>query len=411
MNEHLSSTFLGRVRRSYKLALSASTAGNSRIWGPIDERRSFVHAALMDDDDSALRNIFSDPVSSDLFLGADYLCRSVLGQLKNGSPDNLQSLAVLAGEPVERVDPDGIVDHFKKVTRRKLAALAKAARLNGTDQVEPTLRGVDKLLNQIVSFPNLSGEIGLDTSRGIATYRAVVSLYQAWLILNFLQRCSDKSVIEIGPGLGRTAYYAFRAGITDYSTVDLPMGIVAQACFLGAALGPDKICFYGEDDRAGCIRLYAAGNQPDRNYGLAFNSDSMTEMTMSAAMSYAQWIWRHCGAFFSINHDLNLFTVRDISEKWFMLKERAPYVMQGDYTEEYFVPKESPSLTAWDKIARHWMSIQTRRFFFRMARSKKKKHKANISARPLVTAKCGVSPATTEVTPDRRRWYKIWRRV
>lgn len=368
MNEHLSSAFLARVRRSYKLALSDSTAGNSKIWGPIDERRSVIHAALIDDDDSALRNIFSDPVSTDLFLGTDYLCRSVLGQLKNGYSENLQSLAVLAGERVERIDADGIADHFTKITQKKLSAFARAARLNDTSDPESMLRDLDKPLNQIVSFPNLPGEIGLATSRGIATYRAVVSLYQAWRILNFLESCRNKSVIEIGPGLGRTACYAFRAGITDYSTVDLPMGMVAQACFLGAALGPDKIWFYGENDRAGCIRLYAAGNQPDRKYALAFNSDSMTEMTMSAAMSYAQWIWQHCGAFLSINHDLNLFTVRDISEKWFMVRERDPYVMQSSYAEEYFVPKDSPSLTAWDKIAWHLISILSRRLVFGVAR-------------------------------------------
>jgi hypothetical protein len=373
MNEYLSSAFLDRVRRSYKLALSASTAGNSKIWGPIDERRSFVHAALIDGDNSALRNIFSDPMSSDLFLGADYLCHSVLGQLRSGTSYNLQPLAFLAGEPVERIDADGIADHFRKVTQKRLCTFAREAGLNDAGDAESIVSGLDRLSNQTVSFPNLSGEVGLATSRGIATYRAVLALHQAWLILGFLENCSGKSVIEIGPGLGRTAYYTFQAGFTDYSTVDLPMGIVAQACFLGAALGPDKIRLYGEDDRAGCIRLYAAGNQPDRKYALAFNSDSMTEMTMNAAMGYARWMWQHCEAFFSINHDLNLFTVRDISTKFFVLKRRVPYVMHGGYTEEYFVPRNSPSLAAWHKIARHSASVLTRRIYLKAARMGKGK--------------------------------------
>jgi hypothetical protein len=368
MNEYLSSAFLGRVRRSYKLALSASTAGNSKIWGPIDEKRSVIHSALLDKDDGALRNIFADPVSSDLFLGTDYLCHSVIGQLKSG---NVQPLAVLAGERVERIDVDGITDHFKKVTWKGLVAFARAARLNDASEVESILKSLDKLLNQTVSFPNLPGEIGLATSRGIATYRAVSSLHQAWLILHLLENCKNKSVIEIGPGLGRTAYYAFQAGITDYSTVDLPMGVVAQACFLGAALGPDKIWLHGEDDRTGCIRLYVAGNQPDeRKYILAFNSDSMSEMTMSAAINYAQWIWRHCGSFLSINHDLNLFTVRDISEKWFTLKGRDQYIMNNSYTVEHFAPKVSPSIIAWDKIGWHLVSILSKRLRFRFARRK-----------------------------------------
>lgn len=370
MTDYLSSDFLGRVQRAYRLALASSTAGNSTIWAPIDRRRSSVHAALVAEDDEALRNVFSNPVSSDLFLGADYLCHSVLGQLSVGHSRDLRVLAALAGERVERLDSEGVADHLAKWTKKKLLLFAEVAGVSHTEETKSILSGLDNLLAQTVSFPNLAGEFGLPTSRGIATYRAVLSLHQTWIILNHLRDQSTKSVVEIGPGLGRTAYYVFRSGVTDYTTVDLPMGIVAQACFLGAALGPDKIVLHGEDDRAGCIKLYVAGTQPlDKKYTVAFNSDSMTEMTMSAAMRYANWIWGHCGAFISINHGGNLFTVEDISKKWLTLERCGRCPMQEGYVTEYFVPREAPSFVAWGKISLHLVQVAKRRLLDKTSRS------------------------------------------
>ena len=53
-------------------------------------------------------------------------------------------------------------------------------------------------------------------------------------------------VLEIGAGLGRTAAYCFRAGITDYWIVDVPMTHLAQGHFLGHAIGADHLVLDGE---------------------------------------------------------------------------------------------------------------------------------------------------------------------
>jgi hypothetical protein len=47
--------------------------------------------------------------------------------------------------------------------------------------------------------------------------------------------------------LGRTAFYAKQFRLRNYTIVDLPMTSVAQANFLGGALGADDVCLFGED--------------------------------------------------------------------------------------------------------------------------------------------------------------------
>ena len=106
-----------------------------------------------------------------------------------------------------------------------------------------------------------------------------------------LAKAGVRSVVEIGPGMGRLALSAVRCGITDYTTIDLPLGVVVQACFLARALGPDKLWFDGEpgETAPGKIKLFSAGRLPNAaNYGLAVNIDSMTEMPWHTAFDYAQ---------------------------------------------------------------------------------------------------------------------------
>src|SRR6516162_2303724 len=115
--DYLSASFLERVRRSYKLALTTVSGRYGRIWETIDQRRAPVHAALLAGTDVELRNIFSNPVSSDLFLGVDPLCHSILGQLPP------------IGQPSEQTIPslymwrEIVFDHLMKRQSRTIFAL------------------------------------------------------------------------------------------------------------------------------------------------------------------------------------------------------------------------------------------------------------------------------------------------
>lgn len=369
---HLSGPFLDRVRRSYKLALGASNTRHGRIWDNIDKRRASVHAALLAEANGDLREVFANPISSDLFYGIDYFwagtgITETIEARRSRAEDNADSsrrvgasLAAITGGPLGNFDDRGLANHFSDVARMELFLLAQTlgiydGQLASFDH-EEALRDADRLLHQTILFPTLfHGALGLRTTRGVASFPAIQAIYQAWRTQSLLADCEEKSVIEIGPGMGRTAYYAYCAGLTNYTTVDLPMGIVAQACFLGAALGPEKIWMLGDDERLaeGRIKLLSAGHRPDKTYGLALNADSITEMPLRAALDYMNWIHKHARFFLSINHDGNLFTVTQISTKWFELAEQRAYPMAERYMEEIYIPRKNAGLLGWHRIAWH----------------------------------------------------------
>jgi hypothetical protein len=84
--------------------------------------------------------------------------------------------------------------------------------------VEELLIGLDSVWNFRVQFPNLfSGEIGLHTERGVASFRAIQALYQAWRIFQMVGKRPSAKVLEIGAGLGRTAYFARQFGVENYT--------------------------------------------------------------------------------------------------------------------------------------------------------------------------------------------------
>src|ERR1700740_810518 len=150
VDAHLSDDFLDRVRRAYRRAIAATPHTRGQ-WAAHDERRSDVHAALLADDNDALRTIFNDPTITDLYYGVDRLCRS----------------------HVRLNDPSDFI----------------AEALHGSDP------------------------------------RAQCATYQ----IKRLQELNPatRTVVEIGPGMGRTAYHGHLAGM-DYTTIDLPLGIVDQ---------------------------------------------------------------------------------------------------------------------------------------------------------------------------------------
>jgi len=287
--------FLARVKRAYRHALLRDGPPPRRsIWGAIGTRQADVHAALMAEDHTRLRAIFSDPGSTDLFYGVDNLCRSV---------------------PVDENAAAGLAS-----------------------QAEHLFTAAD-LHTKRFAFPNpFKGECGFDTGHGVASYRAILSAAQAMRV----RALATGPVIEIGPGLGRVALHARQLGIRDYTTVDLPMGIVAQACFLGASAGPDAIWFQTDEFPPGDrIRLMTFGDvkRSPRQYSLALNADSIVEMDFSSAARYAIWVRRNADAFLSINTKRRrVVSFNMLALLFFSLtqRERLPWPLREGYFEDRF---------------------------------------------------------------------------
>lgn len=230
---YLSDSFLDRVRAAYKRA-AAATKPTRGLWTAHDEQRADVHAALLADANEALRTIFTDPTTTDLYYGVDDLCRSII-------------------------------------------------RLNKPSEFINTALRHD---------------------------RARIATYQIARLRELMP--STQSVVEIGPGMGRAAYYGYLAGL-DYTTVDLPLGIVAQACFSGRALSPDALWFAGEDGVASHGRIKLLCSVPDRRFDIVLNVDSITEMPAAVAFDYFRWAGSHARCLLSINHEKNRFTVSQLA--------------------------------------------------------------------------------------------------
>src|SRR5262249_5720898 len=131
-------------------------------------------------------------------------------------------------------------------------------------------------------------------------------LYQAWRIKTLVAGIKRPRILEIGAGLGRTAYYAAELGLTDYTIIDLPSTSVAQGYFLGRALGDEQVTLFGELAIPGRIKILPPESFLDAaceaTFDLVLNVDSMTEMDRSVAASYWDKIARSARRFLSINH-------------------------------------------------------------------------------------------------------------
>jgi hypothetical protein len=187
-------------------------------------------------------------------------------------------------------------------------------------------------------FPNpFPGEVGVTTARGIASFRALQAIYQAHRIISL--GGPNGRVLEIGAGLGRTAFYAWSFGIRDYSIVDLPMSGVAQGYFLGRTLGPDAVCLFGENRPGVRILPPSAFLEATDRYDIVANVDSLTEIGVEFVRAYCSAIRKRAGVFLSINHETNPFTVREVCGELGMLpSSRAPYWMRSGYVEEIYRP-------------------------------------------------------------------------
>jgi SAM-dependent methyltransferase len=298
-----------RIKRAYRLALEKSEGPGASMWTTIfRERQQPVVDALMSTDDAVTASALSNPAHSELYYGMDSLHRASSQLMKTVDP------------------PRSILAYFVLDTFAKLAE-ATGARCAWNPEAVPkrpfetdleaVLASLNVVLGINVEFPNpFNDEFGIKTTRGVIGQRGPLSLYQAWRSVQLCRFVEGSRILEIGAGVGRTAYYARLMGIKDYTIVDLPLGNVGQAVFLGAALGPDAVWMPGDpsSDQPGKIRLFPPDWIRDtaENFDLIANVDSMTEMSREQAIEYFRFFYRHGKVFLSINHEANPFRVYDL---------------------------------------------------------------------------------------------------
>jgi hypothetical protein len=180
---------------------------------------------------------------------------------------------------------------------------------------------------------------GITARGGVITERMIHAAYCAYRVAQLLADTPNPRVLEIGAGLGYTAYYAAQLGVGSYEIVDLPLTNVAQAYFLGRSLGPDRIVLEGEGRPADMsdgvtIRTPRAILEPRAPVDLVMNVDSLTEVGVAQASRYADWILEIAPLFLSINHEANAYRVLDLFTARGARIERFPYWLRVGYVEE-----------------------------------------------------------------------------
>jgi hypothetical protein len=320
-----------RIMASFSQAKKTRFGGSEGYWfHMIAGMQSREFETITGNDVAAAAAMFRDPAHNQLFLGYDDL---------------------IAQNPYAGHHSDaGFRNWIVQWDYDTLVCLAEAVgvvRLENTEaassrppfDVEDLLARLDEAFGFRIDFPNpFPGDVGLETSRGVANFRAIQSLFQAWRIRQLLGDPAGKSVVEIGGGLGRTAYYAHRFGISDYTIVDIPLTSACQGYFLGRVMGVDQVSLYGEPPREdAAIRIippepFLAG---PRRFDLAVNFDSFTEMSGEAVAEYFCGVQATSPMLLSVNHEHNAITVRYfIDTTAGATSTRTPYWLRRGYVEE-----------------------------------------------------------------------------
>ncbi|MBY0264456.1 MAG: hypothetical protein K2P90_03375 [Holosporales bacterium] len=208
------------------------------------------------------------------------------------------------------------------------------------EDVEKILNEIDTLYHTHITFPNpFPQEYGIQTRRGICSYRAIQALYQA-IRLKEISKIYGSKILEIGAGLGRTAFYARSLGLTNYTIVDIPLTTVAQGIFLGSkeVLGESSISLVEEPFSEGQLRIRSPEwlLESDEGFDILINVDSITEMDQKIATQYAKWASERIKLVLSINHEVNPFTAKEIFCSYFTSMSRSLYWMRRGYVEEIF---------------------------------------------------------------------------
>jgi hypothetical protein len=288
-----SQALVRRIKNAYQINLASYRTASVPSWFSFGPDRDRIHAALNSDDDAEATRILSDPASTYIYYGMDNL-------FLDRARHNHEAIA-------------GLADELQRLAQ---ALGASGAETETMPDVEMLLEGLDSVLKVKVDFPNpFRGEFGLKTSRGIASFRAVQALYQAWRIRELCNEVGGRKVLEIGAGAGRTVLYCHRLGITDYRVVDLPATLVGISLFLAGTIGEDAIWMAGDPDdvQQGRVLLLAPTTvdwtQP---LDLVANVDSLTEMRREDAERYFLNISGCSARFLSINREANWFSVKDM---------------------------------------------------------------------------------------------------
>lgn len=320
-----------RLTKFYSLCVSNFEGNKESQWsGIFMQLQGDIHSTFLNGDEKSIAHILRNPEMYNLFYGFENHCRDLI---RNKRLEDLLEPEMVMDSLISLCEAVGLT----KISNPESLRIRKAI------SVEQAITLLENKFGFPLLFPNpFSGEYGVKTKNGIASYRAVQAIFQAWKISQIVKEIPNPSVLEIGGGLGRTAYYCREFGIKDYTIVDIPLSSISQGDFLGRTLSPEDIYLIGEseNDEKDKISLYHTKHffDSDKKYDLIVNVDSLTELDISIAKDYLKKINEISTLFLSINHENNSFSVNSLWRENPIMKKkyRQQYWLRRGYAEELF---------------------------------------------------------------------------
>lgn len=303
--------------------------GNS-MWQHIFQTRHIdIHNIFMSDLAKSA-SILRDPSATNLFYGIDSL-----GKMFNDdiAAKNLHHSYAL-------ICVDGLFRCCEAMGAMR-SWNPECAKTPESMSADLALKLISEKLDVFPFIPNpYPNEHGVISSIGVVSYRVAQAIYQAYRIKELVKDIPNPRVLEIGAGLGRTAYYARILGITDYTIVDIPMTIMCSGYFIGRTLGAENVLLSGEyaEDAHNRVKFITPIDflSSDSKYDLIINVDSITEIDRNVASMYMDHISKLTPVFVSMNHEANNFSVKDLikDNSRVASSDRFPYWMREGYVEE-----------------------------------------------------------------------------
>jgi hypothetical protein len=176
---------------------------------------------------------------------------------------------------------------------------------------------------------------GIVTSRGLIKIRCAHALHFLSRIKETLRdKIVNSTILEIGPGLGRNAYYAKKLGVKKYIIIDLLSTSIISSYYLGKTLGEENITLNGETTN-NYVSILPIDKYLETKVDLIVQFDGLTEMGRINSEKYINNFHKISPLFLSINHEANTYTVNDLyKNKNINCVYRFPSWYRDGYVEE-----------------------------------------------------------------------------
>jgi hypothetical protein len=328
----ISNSFLKKLILNLKLTiLNNSILKNDSHWNPIFIKHHIKLVDIILNNEKEALEILNNPGSTDLFMGFDTNCLTLIKKPRHIDKHENNLLLI-----------DKILSFAEFLNIKKLENPERYKIINKKTNLDDLIDKIEQRIEISLDFKNpFPGEQGMEIRGAIISSREIQSIYQAYKIKEICKSFNNPSVVEIGGGLGRTAYYCSKFNIKNYTIVDIPISSLCQANYLARMIGEENILLdnefkiYNNENKCKIIspKTYFSSNI---NYDLSFNTDSLTEIDSDTQKKYINSFLSRTKLFYSINHENNLRTVNFHFNNNYKSYSRNLYWLRRGYVEEVF---------------------------------------------------------------------------